>query len=229
MPIRRLPITLTVLILVGAALAGCGGDTEATTTSAAPTTSSTAAPTTVTAAATTTAPPSILTIAAPAFEDGSGIPVAHTCVLDNASPEITWTGVPAGTAALALTVVDPDAEDFVHWVIWSIPPEATGLPADLPGDPDLPGGARQALNDFAAFVEPGEPGPGGVPFKTIGYDGPCPGTVHHYVFTLYALAGDIDLPGGSAGADVVAAIEAARADGSLLAEAALTGLFGPNE
>jgi Raf kinase inhibitor-like YbhB/YbcL family protein len=138
-----------------------------------------------------------------------------------------WAGVPEGTVSLALVFDDPDAEDFVHWVAWNIPADSTGFPGDVPGGADLPDGTKQAANDFAEFVEPGDAAPGGAPFKAIGYDGPCPGNEHEYVFTLYALTGTIDLPGGSLAADVITAIENARGDGSLIGEVSLNGFYDP--
>ncbi|MFH1330638.1 MAG: YbhB/YbcL family Raf kinase inhibitor-like protein [Actinomycetota bacterium] len=148
-------------------------------------------------------------------------------MLDNTSPKVACSGVPGGTTSLALTVVDPDASGFVHRVVWNIARDSTGLAAGVPGDSDPAGGARHALNDFAPFVEPGELGPGGAPFKTIGHDGPYRGAVHTYRFAIYALTSAIDLPGGSPAAEILGAIEAGRADGSLIAEATITGRSGP--
>jgi len=212
-------------------VAGCGGSSSITqvpettasdTTSAEPGT--TEAPTTAEEPDITVAGPFVLT--STAFDDGGGIPPRYTCVVDNVSPELAWSGVPAGTTSLALVLVDPDAQDFVHWVAWNLPPDSTGFAEDVPGDPALADGTLQAENDFAASVEPGELGPGGAAFRTIGYDGPCPPAVHTYVFTLYALTGTIDLPGGTPAADILAAIDAAEADGSLIGEATYSGLFG---
>ena len=45
---------------------------------------------------------------------------------------------------LALVMDDPDADGFVHWVAYHIPPDSTGLPADVPGD-DLPDGTVSTL------------------------------------------------------------------------------------
>ena len=54
------------------------------------------------------------------------------------------------------------------------------------------GSTSQAANDFADGFSQGDPFPGGAPVKVTGYDGPCPGSTHRYVFTLYALTGTID-------------------------------------
>lgn len=91
--------------------------------------------------------------------------------------------------------------DFFHWLLVDLPPRdgeiAEGafsrgyVPHGKPGPAvEVPGfeGARQGLNDYTGwFAE--DPERRGDHF---GYDGPFPpwndSLVHHYVFTLYALA-----------------------------------------
>lgn len=115
----------------------------------------------------------------PAFADGKPIPRRHTEDGEDLSPELAWSGLPRGTAALALIVDDPDAptaEPWVHWLIYNIPPEAEGLPEGVDRSESLasPAGAIQGKNTWG----------------TVGYRGPAPpkghGT-HHYHFKLYAL------------------------------------------
>jgi Raf kinase inhibitor-like YbhB/YbcL family protein len=116
-----------------------------------------------------------------AFAPQGDIPSRHTCDGRDESPPLAWSGVPAGAKSLALVVDDPDAPDpaaprmtWVHWVVYNIPPDTTGL---APGAPQLPAGTRQGLNDW----------------KREGYGGPCPPIGRHrYVHKLYAL--DIVLP-----------------------------------
>lgn len=112
----------------------------------------------------------------PAFRDGESIPSKHTCEGDDVSPPLSWSKLPPGTKTLALIVDDPDAPDpkapkrtWVHWVLYEIPADATGLPE---GATPLPVGAREGVNDWGR----------------TGYGGPCPpiGT-HRYFFKLYAL------------------------------------------
>ena len=245
---RRIVMMVTAT-LVAMSLAGCGDDDGATTTAAprtqAPTTQ--AAPPETSQAPTTQAPTTtgepapppetvptvtvpedtaVLTITSPVIEDGGAIPIVFSCDGDNLSPEVVFAGVPAGTSSLALTVIDPDGGDWVHWIVWNIPPDSTGISEGARAGATLPDGSMQALNDFGPVFDFGDPFPGGAPVKITGWDGPCPGTqTHSYVFTLYALTGTIDLPGASNAADILAAIAAARADGSLIAEATLTGLY----
>jgi len=113
-----------------------------------------------------------------AFAPLGSIPTVHTCEGKDVSPALSWSGAPAGTKSFALIVDDPDAPDpaapkmtWVHWVLYDIPPSATGLPeAVAPGA--LPKGTLEGVNDW----------------KRSGYGGPCPPIGRHrYFFKLYAL------------------------------------------
>jgi Raf kinase inhibitor-like YbhB/YbcL family protein len=118
-----------------------------------------------------------------AFAPGVEIPAQHTCEGADTSPPLAWTGLPPGTASLALIVDDPDAPDpaapkmtWVHWLLYNLPPHAESLPADI-GKAGLPAGTREGLNDW----------------HRTGYGGPCPPIGRHrYFFKLYAL--DVALP-----------------------------------
>ncbi|OYT87659.1 MAG: kinase inhibitor [Burkholderiales bacterium PBB6] len=108
------------------------------------------------------------------------------CTGLNVSPELVWSGVPAGTQSLALTVHDPDAptgSGFWHWAVYNLPASATGLQRGAGNLPlRLPAPAVAGMNDFHDT---------GVNGANGGYGGPCPpqgDTAHRYVFTLYALA-----------------------------------------
>lgn len=164
-----------------------------------------------------------LEISSSAFDPGGAIPVRHTCVGDNVSPPIAWSGVPEETETLALLVDDPDSSPpgFSHWVIYNIPAAATGLEEDVPGGEELADGSRQGGNDFAPY------GPGtfsgGAAIKLVGYDGPCPPRgEHRYVFTLYAVDTSLNLPAAATMDEVRAALE-----GHIVAQGELVGLFAP--
>lgn len=113
-----------------------------------------------------------------AFLHGEAIPSVYTCEGEDISPALTWEGVPEGTRSLALIVHDPDVPSpenpkriWVHWVLYNLPPDLTGLPRGL--DPSaLPAGALEGINDW----------------NLTGYGGPCPPKgKHRYFHTLYAL------------------------------------------
>jgi Raf kinase inhibitor-like YbhB/YbcL family protein len=91
-----------------------------------------------------------------------------------------WSGTPAKTTSLKLTMVDRDAPggDFIHWQLKGIPASITGLLTELPG------GVTQGVNGFG----------------TKGYRGPCPlrgDPPHHYVITLTALHGQTPVAVGT--------------------------------
>jgi Raf kinase inhibitor-like YbhB/YbcL family protein len=142
-----------------------------------------------------------------AFSDGGRIPSKYTCDGKDTSPPLSWTGIPAGGKCLALTCDDPDAPRglWVHWVVFDLPPSATGLPEGVPATPEISGGGRQGKNDFGK----------------IGYGGPCPPSgTHRYVFTLYALDSTLGLPAGATRQDLLAAMR-----NRALGEATLTGTY----
>jgi Raf kinase inhibitor-like YbhB/YbcL family protein len=154
---------------------------------------------------------SMMTITSSAFVPKGAIPAHYTCEGRDVSPPLAWHGVPAGTKSLALVVDDPDAPDpaspkmiWVHWVVYDIPPSASGLAeAVKPGA--LPPGTREGANDFGRTA----------------YGGPCPPIGRHrYFFKLYAL--DLSLPG--LGRASKAALEKAMR-GHVLAEATLMGTY----
>ena len=145
-----------------------------------------------------------LTLTSTAFADGAAIPRVHTCDGANQSPPLAWSGVPAATAELVLTVEDPDAPNgtFVHWVLYGVPPTVTSLA------PGTDGGGKSGANSA------GKPG----------YTGPCPprGSQHRYIFTLSALQRPSGLPDGATAAQVRSA---ASSDASI-GQGKLTGIYG---
>lgn len=152
-----------------------------------------------------------LTLTSSTFSHGGAIPAQHTCQGADCSPPLAWTGVPVGTRSLALIVDDPDAPDpatpkrvWVHWVLWDIPPECTGLAEGIK-DAQLPAGTRIGMNDMNDF----------------GYGGPCPSIgKHRYFHKLYALdtvIGELENPTKK---ELLAAM-----DGHVIASAELMGTY----
>jgi len=151
-----------------------------------------------------------LSLTSTAFKEGGPIPAKYTCDGADLSPPLTWSGVPQGTAALALIADDPDApaRTWVHWVLYDVPATFDGLTEDI-AKVDAPkelGGAVQGLNDS----------------RELGYGGPCPppGPAHRYFFKLYALAAPLGLKAGASKRDVERAM-----GGHVLATAELMGTY----
>lgn len=94
------------------------------------------------------------------------------------SMPLSIQNIPEGTRALALTMIDPDGQDWVHWVAANLP-----VMEELPENAsiDLAEQMVQGKNDFGA----------------TGYGGPTPPTgTHHYVITVYALSQPLGLKNG---------------------------------
>jgi hypothetical protein len=146
-----------------------------------------------------------------AFGENQAIPKLYTCEGKDVSPPLAWSALPAEAKSVALIVDDPDAPDpaaprmtWVHWVLYNIPPGATGLPEGT-GPASLPKGTLEGLNDW----------------QRTGYGGPCPPIGRHrYFHKLYAL--DTVLP--DLKKPNKAALEKAM-KGHVLAETQLVGTY----
>ena len=149
-----------------------------------------------------------LELESPTFEAQATIPTKYTCDGPDVSPPLSWNDQPKGTKSFTIICDDPDAPGgtWVHWVLYDLPPDTSGLPEDVPKTKTLDNEAKQGTNDF----------------RSIGYGGPCPprGPAHRYFFKLYALDAKLDLPPGKTKRDVEKAIE-----GHILASAELVGLY----
>lgn len=139
------------------------------------------------------------------FGEGGRIPEKFACDA-GVSPALAWSQPPAGTSSLAVIMEDPDAPfGFIHWVVYGLPAETHALPEGASSQA-LPGNARAGKNGYGGN----------------GYVGPCPpfGS-HHYIFRVYAVDRNIELPTGASKERLVAAMT-----GHVLAEGKLTGLYG---
>jgi Raf kinase inhibitor-like YbhB/YbcL family protein len=177
-----------------AAAIGCGGDGDGNAGDR-PTPQATQTPPAV---------PATIRLSSPAFRDGGPIPRRHTCDDFNDSPRLRWSGVPAGTAELALVMRDESAPggSFAHWVLFAIPAATRELAAGA-----APSGARRGTNDF----------------RQRNYGGPCPPFAdepHRYAFTLYALRAPLQVPEGAPLRDLEPAI-----DRVAIARGRLTGTY----
>ncbi len=145
--------------------------------------------------------PAELTLLTP-WRDGAPIGERHTCDGSGLSPGLSWTGVPAGVAELAIVVVDVDADDHVHWVLTGIGPGEVSM---LEGT--VPAGAIEGPNDAGG----------------TGWTGPCPpaGPPHRYQFTLYALGQQLEGIDGLPAAELLPLLDEVS-----VATASIFGTYG---
>jgi Raf kinase inhibitor-like YbhB/YbcL family protein len=132
-----------------------------------------------------------MTLSTTAFADGTIIPIKYSkaapgaAIGEGTSPALTWTNVPVGTQSLLLHMHDLDfvrnktTDDQVHWLVWNIPANATGLPEGLSRGPKLPDGSYQI-----SVTGPVYRGPGAA----------ATGPLHHYMFEIIALDIKLDFP-----------------------------------
>ena len=132
------------------------------------------------------------TLTSTTFKDGQMMPkkVANNlsnnpnCVGENVSPQLSWSGAPAGTKSFAILMEDPEGRGGAgvhHWVAYGIPASVTSF---------AEGEVSKASDKYT----------GGKSTQGVGnYSGPCtpPGSPHHYTFVV--IATDLDpkeLPAG---------------------------------
>jgi Raf kinase inhibitor-like YbhB/YbcL family protein len=115
------------------------------------------------------------------FKDGEMMPrkVANknaqnpNCVGENVSPQLSWTGAPAGTKSFAITMIDPEGRGGAgvhHFIAYGIPPDVTSF------------AEGELSKESPKYV-------GGKSTQGVGYfSGPCtpPGSPHHYTFLIIA-------------------------------------------
>lgn len=138
--------------------------------------------------------PEPLDLVAP-WPDDAAVPARHTCDGDDVSPALTWANVPSEAVELAITVTDLDAPDFVHWIVYGIAVETTGL-----AEATVPDGASVWPN-----------GSGGTD-----YVGPCPpdGEEHRYLVTIHALNQQLEPADGMSATEIIEILNLTSVDQS---------------
>jgi Raf kinase inhibitor-like YbhB/YbcL family protein len=156
-----------------------------------------------------------------AFEDGGDIPVRFSQAAENAapgggtSPALRWENAPAGTRSFVVNMMDLDfapnrgTRTQVHWVVWNIPGTATGLEEDQPSGEQLPNGAWQTSATGPVYRGPGAP---------------ATRPRHHYLFEVYALDIELEVPRGNDPLTTRDAVLAAM-EGHVLAKSVYMGRF----
>jgi len=156
-----------------------------------------------------------LTMSIAAFADGTDIPPKFTQAGDQTSPAITWTNAPAGTTSFLLHFHDLEVsrdkttDDQLHWLVWNIPGNATGLPEGVPKGAQLENGAFQLSASGQVYRGPGAP---------------ASGPRHHYTFELFALDTKLDVQPGTDGFETRTRVMK-EIQGHILGKAVYMGLF----
>ena len=190
----------------------------------------------------------------PRYAAGRLLPDGGVGFSDNLNPHLAWSDVPAGAKSMVLICHDFDVPtkaddvnqpgrevpadlprtDFFHWVLVDLPPVPTviaegeysrGFTARGKPGPQTLKGARHGLNDYTGWFA----GNAEMAGSYFGYDGPFPpfndSLVHHYVFTLYAVALErLPVDGAFTGAQV-----REKLAGRVLAEATFSGTYTLNK
>lgn len=159
------------------------------------------------------ATPSKFRLTSPAFSDGGAIPVAFSCSdPSTGSPPLQWSNAPEGTVSFAVIMHDLDTApakgsmDVTHWIFWNVPAGTSSIAAGVKPD-SSPDGMRQGKNIRGVNgYQPACPPPGAVP--------------HHYVFEIFALNINLDLPAGSTRSELLSAM-----DGHVIRKSAYVGKF----
>ena len=120
-----------------------------------------------------------ITLGSAAFDDGAAMPVRFTADGAEVSPPLHWSGVPAGTASLALMVEDADPplpRPIVHLILVAMPATLGGL-----AEGAVP--LRMAQSRLFSAGRNTFGRRGWLPPSPIPGHGP-----HRYVFQLFALS-----------------------------------------
>jgi Raf kinase inhibitor-like YbhB/YbcL family protein len=146
-----------------------------------------------------------------AFPDGGIVPQKYAG-RGGVQPGFKFSGAPATAVSYAIIFHDIDVslkgstDDVLHWMAWNIPASANGIP-----EGSLPPGSVQGNN---ITNQPNYMGPGA----------PAGPRYHHYVFELYALSANLDLPATASRDDLLKAMQ-----GKIVAKAAYVGRFRQGE
>jgi phosphatidylethanolamine-binding protein (PEBP) family uncharacterized protein len=193
---RLVKMTVSGVLVLGLAVAGCGGSSSTssstqaqnasqpssnqqsstgsgTTTGTQTSSSAPSGQTSTTSGVKEHVPTNKLIVSSPAFTEGGAIPVQYTCDGADTSPPLHWAKVPSGTVELILFISNlegtaPGGGELISWAVAGLKPTLKGLSAGT-----LPAGAVVGRNSF------------GQTHYTL-----CPpkgSPIQHYIVVIYAM------------------------------------------
>lgn len=206
----------TLSLIVVLTLAGCGGG-DGSNGGAGPV-SGTTTPVIEPAFHLSQIPPLTIAVTTTAIASTTGwFEREHTCEGQDTSPPLEWHGVPPEAKSLVVVFEDPASDEldgrglWAHWVLFSIPPDVTGLEAARPALEVIDIGAVHGTNDYGKAQ----------------YSGPCPtpniwwgsetsrkdavnsrsASVRSYFIKLYAVDMEVTLGSSATREDVLREID----------------------
>jgi Raf kinase inhibitor-like YbhB/YbcL family protein len=148
-----------------------------------------------------------------AYADGGIVPAKYSSAGGSTMPAFKITGAPM--TAVSFTVIFHDIEpsfgdppaDILHALFWNVPASANGWPEGPPDGSKMPAGTVMGFNIQKKPVYMGPGAPAGPRY-------------HHYIFEVYALNANIDIPPDSTREAFYAAL-----NGKVVGKSAYVGRF----
>ena len=148
-----------------------------------------------------------------AYADGAIVPAKYSNAGGSTMPGFKITNVPMGTVSFAVIFHDIEPNignppnDVLHAMFWNVPAASGGWPEGPSTGTSLPAGSVMGFNIQKKPVYMGPGAPAGPRY-------------HHYIFEVYALNANLDLPPDSTREAVYAAMA-----GKVVGKAAYVGRF----
>ncbi|HET9195847.1 MAG TPA: YbhB/YbcL family Raf kinase inhibitor-like protein [Vicinamibacterales bacterium] len=148
-----------------------------------------------------------------AYPDGGIVPAKYSNAGGSTMPGFKITNVPMGTVSFAVIFHDIEPNignppnDVLHAMFWNVPAASGGWPEGPSTGASLPAGSVMGFNIQKKPVYMGPGAPAGPRY-------------HHYIFEVYALNANLDLPPDSTREAVYAAMA-----GKVVGKAAYVGRF----
>ena len=148
-----------------------------------------------------------------AYADGGIVPAKYSNAGGSTMPAFKITNIPMGTVSFAVIFHDIEPNignppnDVLHAMFWNVPAAAAGWPEGPSTGASLPAGSVMGNNITGKPIYMGPGAPAGPRY-------------HHYIFEVYALNANLDLPPASTRDDLFKAMA-----GKVVGKAAYVGRF----